>query len=109
MSSTAIGTFVSILKTLQLWDGDMVLIDLQPEVLEVYGISNFFNIHDSLDDAIISTSSENNKKSLDAFPVILKCPICSTKLKASKPGRYRCPECKTILAIDSSGRVYLEE
>ncbi|MFW6234996.1 MAG: anti-sigma F factor antagonist, partial [Spirochaetota bacterium] len=32
---------------------------------------------------------------------------CSTKLKASKSGRFRCSNCKTILAIDAAGQVFL--
>ena len=43
----------------------------------------------------------------NAFPQVFACPICSKKLKATKPGRFRCSECKTILAIDGNARVFL--
>jgi hypothetical protein len=71
------------------------------------GFSQFFNIRDTLNDAIGFFRTGDAAESTALFPKIFACPICSKKLKAVKPGRFRCAECKTILAIDNSGQVFL--
>jgi anti-anti-sigma factor len=109
VSSTGIGSFTAFLKMVKPKGGDVVLLQIQPKVYEVFqllGFSQFFNIKDSLDDA------ENFFKRDDIqdegiFPKIFSCPVCSKKLKASRAGRFRCSECKTILAIDAQGQVFL--
>jgi anti-sigma B factor antagonist len=112
VSSTGIGSFTAFLKLVKGKSGDLVLIDVQPKVFEVFqllGFSKFFNIKRNLDEAIefFSNSGAAEKISKEIFPKIFKCPICSKKLKASKAGRFRCSECKTILAIDNNGQVFL--
>jgi len=111
VSSTGIGSFTAFLKLVKSKNGDLVLIDVQPKVFEVFqllGFSKFFNIKKNLDEAVeylTNTGASSAEKS--TFPKIFKCPICSKKLKASKSGRFRCSECKTILAIDKTGQVFL--
>ena len=110
VSSTGIGSFTAFLKTLKPRGGDIVLLEIQPKVYEVFqllGFSQFFNIKDSYDDAIEFFNKGTAQKTSDLFPKIFKCPICSKKLKAVKAGRFRCSECKTILAIDNNGQVFL--
>ncbi len=110
VSSTGIGSFTAFLKLLKPKGGDLVLLQIQPKVYEVFqllGFSQFFAIKDSLDDAVAHFSGSGKVESEEIFPKVFKCPICSTKLKATKPGRFRCSECKTILAIDSAGQVFL--
>lgn len=110
VSSTGIGSFTAFLKAVKPRGGDLVLLEIQPKVYEVFqllGFSQFFHIKDNLDEAVDffkkgSTSGDN-----DLFPKIFRCPICSTKLKASKPGRFRCSNCKTILAVDNAGQIFL--
>ncbi len=111
VSSTGIGSFTAFLKLVKSKSGDLVLIDVQPKVFEVFqllGFSKFFNIKRNLDEAVehfSNSGTETVERSI--FPKIFKCPICSKKLKASKSGRFRCSECKTILAIDKTGQVFL--
>jgi len=110
ISSTGIGSFTTFLKTVKPQGGDIMLVDIQPkvfEVLQLLGFSQFFNITDSVDDAIqfFSINRTNEKESV--FPKVISCPICYKKLKAMKPGRFRCSECKSILAIDDSGEVLI--
>ena len=110
VSSTGIGSFTSFLKAVKPRGGDLVLLDVQPKVYEVFqllGFAQFFNIKSSMDDSInhFRMDAPSNKASI--FPKMFSCPICSKKLKAVKPGRFRCSECKTILAIDSAGQVFL--
>lgn len=110
VSSTGIGSFTAFLKAVKPKGGDLVLLEIQPKVYEVFqllGFSQFFQIKDNMDDAIAHFTSNNQKVETSVFPKIFRCPICSTKLKASKSGRFRCSNCKTILAIDGSGQVFL--
>jgi anti-anti-sigma factor len=110
VSSTGIGSFTAFLKAVKPRNGNLVLLDIQPKVYEVFqllGFSQFFNIKENLDDAINFFSGESAAASGSAFPKIFACPICSKKLKAMKTGRFRCSECKSILAIDNTGQVFL--
>jgi anti-anti-sigma factor len=110
VSSTGIGSFTAFLKSVKPKGGDIVLLDIQPKVYEVFqllGFSQFFNIKDNLQEAKEFFKTEGKTGETDVFPKIFKCPICGKKLKATKPGRFRCSECKTILAIDNSGQVFL--
>ena len=110
VSSTGIGSFTHFLKTIKPGGGDLVLMEVQPKVYEVFqllGFSQFFNIKDNLDEAVAFFSRENTVSVGSVFPKIFRCPICSKKLRSIKAGRFRCSECKTILAIDNSGQVFL--
>lgn len=110
VSSTGIGSFTAFLKAVKPRGGDLVLLEIQPKVYEVFqllGFSQFFNIKDNLDEAVEFFVKGGKTGKTDVFPKIFSCPICSKKLKATKPGRFRCSECKTILAIDNSGQVFL--
>jgi len=110
VSSTGIGSFTAFLKAVKPRGGDLVLLEIQPKVYEVFqllGCSQFFNIKDNLNEAADFFSADSKKGSTDVFPKIFQCPICSKKLKATKAGRFRCSESKTILAIDNSGQVFL--
>lgn len=110
VSSTGIGSFTAFLKAVKPRGGDLVLLEIQPKVYEVFqllGFSQFFNIKDNLDEAVEFFAKGGQKAESEIFPKIFKCPICGKKLKATKPGRFRCSECKTILAIDNNGQVFL--
>jgi anti-anti-sigma factor len=110
VSSTGIGSFTHFLKAVKMRNGDLVLLEIQPKVHEVFqllGFSQFFNIKDSMDAAIAFLDSSNTVTSNDVFPKVFRCPICSKKLRTTKAGRFRCSECKTILAIDNAGQVFL--
>jgi anti-sigma B factor antagonist len=55
VSSTGIGSFTSFLKRLKPKGGDIVLLEIQPKVYEVFqllGFSQFFAIKKSLEEAI---------------------------------------------------------
>lgn len=109
VSSTGIGSFTAFLMLVKPKGGDVVLLEIQPKVYEVFqllGFSQFFNIKDSLDDAIHFFNQEVAVED-EVFPKIFSCPVCSKRLKATKAGRFRCSECKTILAIDNQGQVFL--
>ena len=110
VSSTGIGSFTAFLKSVKPRGGELVLLEIQPKVYEVFqllGFSQFFNIKDNLSEAVEFFGQKGQSGASDIFPKIFQCPICSKKLKATKSGRFRCSECKTILAIDNSGQVFL--
>ena len=109
VSSTGIGSFTAFLKLIKPKGGDIVLLEIQPKVYEVFqllGFSQFFNIKDSLPDAI-SFFKQGAPVAESIFPKIFSCPVCSKRLKATRAGRFRCSECKSILAIDQHGQVFL--
>jgi len=110
VSSTGIGSFTAFLKTVKPLDGDVVLLNVQSKVYEVFqllGFSQFFNMKDTLQSAIGFFGGVPVEQKSDVFPLIFICPTCSKKLKAVKPGRFRCPGCKTIITIDNNGTVAL--
>ena len=110
VSSTGIGSFTAFLKSVKPRNGDLVLLEIQPKVYEVFqllGFSQFFNIKENLEEAVAFFTKGNEPDGSSIFPRIFKCPICATKLKAAKAGRFRCSNCKTILAIDNNGQIFL--
>lgn len=109
VSSTGIGSFTAFLKLVKPKGGDIVLLSIQPKVYEVFqllGFSQFFNIKESIEDAL-SFFTEGSPAQASVFPKVFNCPVCSRKLKATKSGRFRCSDCKSILAIDPQGQVFL--
>lgn len=110
VSSTGIGSFTAFLKAVKPRGGDLVLLEIQPKVYEVFqllGFSQFFNIKENLDEAVAFFGQKTEGAAAGPFPKVFKCPICGKKLRAPKPGRFRCSECKTILAIDATANVFL--
>jgi len=78
VSSTGIGSFTAFLKMLKPKGGDIVLLEIQPKVYEVFqllGFSQFFNIKDSIDDAIHFFKQETVVDNT-VFPKIFGCPVC---------------------------------
>lgn len=110
VSSTGIGSFTAFLKMIKPKGGDIVLLEIQPKVYEVFqllGFSQFFNIKDSLAEATAFFQQGGTPTPESIFPKVFSCPVCSKRLKATKAGRFRCSECKSILAIDQQGQVFL--
>jgi len=105
VSSTGVGTFVNLMKTVKLRNGDLIFLHIQPlvwQVLDLLGFTKWFTVVEDLDEAVHSF----NGVRMD-WPLIFKCPICEKRLKASKAGRYRCHECHTILAINPEMQISL--
>jgi len=109
VSSTGIGSFITLLKTVKP-EGDVVLFNIQPKVYEVFqllGFSQFFNVKKSFEEAVEFFGDGETGQDGSIFPKIFPCPVCSKKLKAVKTGRFRCSECKSILAIGEVGTISL--
>ncbi|MDR0455153.1 MAG: anti-sigma factor antagonist [Treponema sp.] len=110
VSSTGIGSLTVFLKAVKSQGGDMILLEIQPKVYEVFqllGFSQFFNIQTDLNESIDFFRNNETQQETEVFPKTFACPFCSKSLKAVKPGRFRCSDCKTILAIDNAGAVSL--
>lgn len=109
VSSTGIGSFTAFLKMVKPRGGDIVLLEIQPKVYEVFqllGFSQFFNIKDTLQEAI-SFYKTGAPVVSSIFPKVFACPVCTKRLRATKAGRFRCSQCKSILAIDDEGQISL--
>ncbi|QTQ13301.1 anti-sigma factor antagonist [Treponema parvum] len=109
VSSTGIGSFTAFLKLVKSKGGDIVLLEIQPKVFEVFqllGFSQFFNIKNTYADSIELFKSGRPEVNT-VFPVIFSCPVCSKRLKATRSGRFRCSECKSILTVDAQGQCSL--
>lgn len=108
LSSTGVGAFTFILKALNTVQGKIVICEMINRVLEVFsllGFNKFFDIYDSVSDAMEIINPSSVKKEL--FPVMVTCPICDKKYKIVKTGKYRCTSCKTIFSVDEKGELYL--
>lgn len=110
VSSTGIGSFTVFLKVVKPKGGDVVLLEIQPKVYEVFqllGFSQFFNIKATADEAISYFNNGGATTESSVFPLIISCPVCNKKLRATKSGRFRCSGCRSILAISDAGEVTL--
>lgn len=109
VSSTGIGSFTVFLKMVKPKSGDVVLLEIQPKVYEVFqllGFSQFFNIRNNQEEAVAFFSTEA-VSTPSVFPTVVSCPVCNKKLRAIKAGRFRCSGCKSIIAIDENATVSL--
>ena len=110
VSSTGIGSFTVFLKVIRPKGGDIVLLEIQPKVYEVFqllGFSQFFNIKSTAEEAIEFFNNGGSSADSSVFPLVISCPVCNKKLRATKAGRFRCSGCRSILAINEKGEVTL--
>ena len=110
VSSTGIGSFTVFLKVVKPKGGDVVLLEIQPkeyEVFQLLGFSQFFNIKNTVDEAVAYFSNGASGSDNSVFPLVIACPVCNKKLRATKSGRFRCSGCKSILAINDHGEISL--
>lgn len=110
MSSTAIGLFTSILKSLKPINGDMIFVGVSPKVYDIFeliGFSKFFKFTNDVSHAInlMKTSSRMEVKTDPGpFPKKFRCS-CKKVLKVSRPGQFRCPQCRTRISVDQKGSI----
>lgn len=110
VSSTGIGSFSIFLKTTKAHGGEVILVNVNNKVYDVFhllGFSQFFPMKDSIAEAIKFLGSASRRDTSSLFPKILTCPVCERKVNVKRPGRYRCSSCKTILAVNSNAEIYL--
>lgn len=107
ISSTGVGSFTEFTKRLQEKNGNFVIVNPQPKVVEVFkllGFYGFFTFKETVQQAIayIKDPTGTHVQASPAtkpFPKIVLCGACKKKLKVSKPAKYRCPGCQAILIV----------
>lgn len=70
ISSTGIGSFVIVLKTVKSHGGEVVILKIAPRVYEVFallGFSQFFKIVDTLEDAITFLNAETKSDFAEVY------------------------------------------
>ena len=108
VSSTGIGSFTAFLKQVRPRGGDIVLLEIQPKVYEVFqllGFSQFFNIKDNIDEAV--GFFRQGEKSSTASVLVL-APLASIAFASSSPSMSSVvllilmpPRCISIICIVS--------
>lgn len=109
VSSTGIGIFTKFFSEIRNRGGNVVFMDLQPKVYEVFqllGFTHFFNIKASIEEAIEFLTDDKNIK-LSTFPLSFECPLCNAKLRTTHEGRFRCSNCKAIISVSNEGKISL--
>ena len=107
VSSAGMGAFTFLLRLTRSRNGDLVLNGIQPRVHAIFqllGFSRFFAFTEKLEE---STARLSQSALARTFPMTFRCPVCGSRRKASKAGRFRCGECRTILVIDKATTVRL--
>lgn len=109
VSSTGLGSFTILLKMVKANGGDIVLSDVQEKVYEVFqilGFSQFFNMKNSLEEALsFLKNGDDTPKSV--FPCVLNCPACKKVIQATRAGRFRCTNCKNVITISETASIFL--
>ena len=107
VSSTGIGIFTKFFLEIKNRGGNVVFMDLQPKVYEVFqllGFTHFFNIRNSLEEAVEFFNDERNMK-ISIFPLSFECPLCNAKLRTTHEGRFRCSNCKALISVSNEGKI----
>ncbi len=112
ISAEGLAVFTDIVKLLRQNGGDLLLINIQPKVMELFdmlGFTKFFRIaqceHSQIAETFHKASEAVEDDILRHFPQDVRCPHCKILLKAHKPGKFKCSECKNILVIDHRGHI----
>ena len=110
VSSTGLGSFTILLKMVKVKGGDIVLAAVQEKVSEVFqilGFSQFFNLKETVEQALEFFMKDDPSAAAQIFPRALTCPSCSKVVQATRPGRFRCTNCKAIITITEQGGITL--
>ena len=77
MSSTGLGSFTILLKMVKMKGGDIVLAAVQEKVSEVFqilGFSQFFNLKNTVEEAMEFLQKGACTNTSNIFPRIMNCP-----------------------------------
>ncbi|MCR5061828.1 MAG: STAS domain-containing protein [Treponema sp.] len=110
VSSTGLGSFTILLKMVKAKGGDIVLAEVQEKVSEVFqilGFSQFFNLKNTMDEAMDFLCNRGKTPQQSVFPKIVACPSCAKSVQATRAGRFRCSNCKAIISISEEGEISL--
>ena len=100
VSSTGIGIFVSILKSVkELGAIEMHLWKTQKKIYDVFQLLGFSQFIHFIED-IGEIDQDSAKKTVE--PKVLPCPQCKKTFKAVKAGIFKCGNCKNIITINEN-------
>jgi anti-anti-sigma factor len=105
MSSAAVGLLPGFLKEAKRRQGNMAMINLQPNVrnvIQLLGLMLFLNAMENLEEALAFLSPP--AQSAPLFPRVFACAVCGHRMRVGRSGMFRCSECKTPLRVDPAGR-----
>ncbi len=107
VSSTGIGSLVGLLRNVRALGGSLVLVGMQPRVLEVVlllGFASFFELAKTTEEAVALMKASADQT---VFPKNDMCPICGKRVRLTRSGRFRCPQCKVVLTVDRAAVIRL--
>lgn len=109
VSSAGFGVFTSFFSKVQEDNGTFVFRDIKPKVMEVFhllGFDHLFGIaFEDYDIERLFTEGCQQKESV--FPKSFACPVCNSKLRTVKAGKFRCSKCRVVIEINEDGDVKL--
>ena len=107
MSSTGIGSLVSLTKYCREKDVKLYIMGMQPNVAEVFSLLGFTQFFDYITE-LKDIKEEKIVRSL--FPLKVKCPYCQSELVTKKIGSFRCPQClNTFRVVEKYGLISVEK
>ncbi|MBN2653120.1 MAG: STAS domain-containing protein [Spirochaetales bacterium] len=115
IASATLGVFSDLQESIGRYGGALVFYGLQGKPLDVFTVLGFYDyypITDDIDQAIEyllfrDEEEDEEEEKVKVFPKTVECPICSARLRATKPGIFTCASCKIVLNINNSGNVTL--
>jgi anti-sigma B factor antagonist len=99
LSSMGIGALVTIRKKTEESGHRLLLYGVSKKVwniIDQLGFGDAFELTKSLDGR-----EEGPESRPEGFPLVVSCPQCGKKLRASKPGTYRCPDCRIKISVEA--------
>ncbi len=109
MSSTGVGVYTALLKTIREHEGSLAIYGMPSNILDIFeilGFSKFFCICETREEALEHAARYSKIEQIPSvFPFVFTCPECSRRLRAVKPGRFRCSACRKVLVVQLEGKV----
>jgi anti-sigma B factor antagonist len=102
VSSTGIGSFVTILAHFKKKNYSMFILHMSDKVRAVFDLLGFTSFFRFIDDT--SEISDTPGAKIQNANTI-ECPSCKKKLKVPHPGKFKCPACASVVIIGEDGRI----
>lgn len=105
ISSTGIGTLENIRKKVIPRNGELILVNANNLVTEIFSMYGFENLNSHKRSLEIIHEYTLERKPTIEYPIFFRCPYCFTLLKADKPKNAICSKCKSKLIIQENGSI----
>ena len=126
VNSTGVGLLVKYHDKAAAAGGDLILTEIPDKVEVVFnmlGLLDFFNVYQTIEDSVKAFQIKDGKPSAGpapvkqaahdieatpanttAFPLLVRCLVCSKNLKFEIRGYYRCPSCSCHYIVTDDGK-----